>query len=1281
MAAGTRPGAGAGIVVLKRMGDALADRDTIHAVIIGAAVNNDGAGKIGYTAPSIDGQVEAVATAQALAGIDLRSITYIETHGTATSLGDPIEIAALTQVFRASTSDVGFCRLGSLKANLGHLDAAAGVAGLIKTVLALKHRKIPPLVNFRQPNAQLDLEHSPFVASHEGASWANDIGPRRAGVSSFGIGGTNAHVVLEEAPAKTPAAASPADHLLIFSAKTASALEQATANLAEHLDRQPDASLRDVAWTLQVGRKPFAHRRAVVVHDVAQAVTALRQPRHVSVLSGVHDGGARPVAFLFSGQGSQHVGMGADLYRTEPRYREAIDHCATLLQPHLGRDIRDIIFASDATSLINETSFAQPALFCTEYALAKLWIELGVSPPAMLGHSIGEYVAAHLAGVFTLVDALAVVAARGHLMQELPSGTMATVHLSATELAPWLTAGVEIAAENAPKLCTISGRDEQVTAMMRRLEAHGVECRPLHTSHAFHSWMMEPALSPFVKMLQGISLSPPTIPYISNVTGDWITAEQATSPSYYATHLRQTVRFESGVRTLAADQALFLLEVGPGNALATLARATLAKEQGKYIASSLQHPQRQDRDSRAMLEAIGRLWVSGVAVKWEELHKGATPHRVPLPTYPFERQLYTVSAPPGDVARIENREASPSAADAVRMYAPTWMRDETLLGATPRLEGTWIVFTDAGPLANAVAEELRATGAQPVIAEAGEFYERCGDALFRVRPSEPDDILAMVHDVGGSIGPVQGAVVLWDVTSGLSATTASPTRGYGTLVALASGLDVWDEGAPLRVLAVSVRAHRVAAEPVNRPEAATLFGPVLVLPTEAPGLRIRSVDLEVSGELADAAAAARVIVEEAASRDRETFAARRGRHRWVKRFQLVDPRPGDPASLPLRRSGVYLITGGLGGIGLALGAWLATATSARLLLTGRRPLPPRDEWDALLTQQTDDPRLPPIISSIRQIEAAGGEVITAAADAADLSAMKAAVDEACSRWGGLDGVIHAAGIPGNGSLAVLQDGQAVRAVLSPKMDGLSVLKQLLGNAPLDFVAFMSSINSLIGAPGTCSYAAANAVLDAFVESEVRPAGWKRVISINWGAWREVGMAANLVLHQAMRSQHETSLRTAIPTEAGVEAFLRILGSGHERVAVTTFDLTAASEWRRERPDHAATRPVSDTAVGTMARNTQSEVADTASNDVERSLAAIWSELTGVSNIDVHDNFFDLGGHSLLATRVIARVSAALGTRLTLRDIFDAPTIRSLGQRISAARSQENVKEDREEIVI
>jgi phthiocerol/phenolphthiocerol synthesis type-I polyketide synthase E len=1294
-AAGTRAGAGAGIVVLKRLADALADRDTIHAVIRGAAINNDGAAKAGYTAPSIEGQVEVIAAAQALAGVDPCSIGYIEAHGTATPLGDPIEIAALTRVFRATTSDTGFCRLGSLKANLGHLDAAAGVAGLIKTVLALTHREFPPLANFRSPNPQLDLAHSPFTATAEGSVWPRGDGPRRAGVSSFGIGGTNAHVVLEEAPAIASPASRRDQHLLVLSARTETALEQATADLADCLEGQPDVSLADVAWTLQVGRQAFAHRRALVAPDVAQAVQALRRPRQAPVLSAVHAGGTRPVAFLFSGQGSQHADMGAALYDSEPHYRDAIDRCAALLEPHLGLDIRAIMFADDSSDRINETRYAQPALFCSEYALATLWMQWGVSPHAMIGHSIGEYVAAHLAGVFSLADVVAVVAARGRLMQALPPGSMAAVHLPASELAPRLGGGVAIAAENAPGLCTISGAREAMADALRRLEARGVDCRPLHTSHAFHSSMMDPALPPFVALLQNVRLSPPTIPYVSNVTGTWITAEQATAADYYATHLRQPVRFESCVRTLAADPALFFLEVGPGNTLATLTRATLGAERAATITSSLSRPRRQEGDARTMLEAAGRLWLSGAVLTWPEMHAGEAPRRIPLPTYPFERTRYAVDAPPGAPpteagAGSGQAEPTPPADLGQRLYAPTWTRDESLSAAAPHVRGVWIIFADRGPLADAVVDRLQAAGATSIVAEAGTSYAWFDPTRFQLRAGDPADVAALVLDIAGSHGPVAGAIVLWDLPAADAAWVGYPTRGYATLVALAAALDARSDGTSAQVIAVSAGAQSVLDEPVVRPEAGLLTGPVLVLPTEMPGIRIRNVDLEAGGEMLDVCVTARILVAEAAADTDENFTAWRRGRRWVRRYQPVNLPAVDPAELPVKQRGAYLITGGLGGIGLALAAWLAKAASARLLLTSRRSLPPRQTWDALLAEPAGDARTVAIIQAIRGIEAAGGEVMTAAADAADLAAMAMAIGKARECWGGLDGVIHAAGVPGDGSIAVLQDDQEIRSVLAPKVDGLRVMVRLLGDSELDFVALMSSISSVIGSPLTCSYAAANAVFDCFVESATRPPAWKQVIAINWAAWREIGMAADVVVPERIRAARNAFLYTGIATEAGVDAFARILGSRRRRVIMTSDDLEAP--FARGGTPAVSVTPGDRTtrahpgAPGPLSAVERGDVRNPPVTDTEKCLATIWTELIGDTGLGIDDDFFDLGGHSLLATRVIARVTAAHGVRLALRDIFAAPTIRSLAERIDALAERRpaamaEASNDREEILI
>jgi len=646
-AQGTVFGHGVGIVLLKRLPDALEDKDYIYAVIKGSAINNDGSFKVGYTAPSVEGQTNVIAEALAVADVDAETVSYIEAHGTGTPLGDPVEINALTQAFRANTELNGFCAIGSVKTNIGHLDIAAGVAGLIKTVFMLKHKVIPASLHFEQPNPRINFVDTPFYVNAKRTGWKTDRLPRRAGVSSFGIGGTNAHVVLEEAPELESTPSNRPHQLLLLSAKTKAALENMTNNLARHLRQNPNLNLADVAYTLQVGRSTFNHRRVVVCSNMNDAVVALETPEPKRVFTGVQASKYPPVVFMFPGQGSQYPDMASELYQTEPIFREVVDGCAELLVPYLGFDLRQVLYPSTpeqfdaATRQLKQTAITQPALFVTEYALAKLWMSWGVQPQAMIGHSIGEYVAACLAGVFSLEDALVLVAARGQLMQSLPGGTMLAVQRPAQEIQSHLPDELSLAAINSPSLCVVSGTTTAVERLEHQLVNQGVPCRQLHTSHAFHSEMMAPILEPFVERVRNINLAPPQIPFISNVTGTWIIGAEATDAAYWARHLRQTVRFAEGMQSLLKDYSPILLEVGPGRTLSSLARQQPQANE-RVILTSLRHPQDKISDVALLLTTLGRLWLAGVQPDWTGFYGDEQRRRLPLPTYPFERKRYWV---------------------------------------------------------------------------------------------------------------------------------------------------------------------------------------------------------------------------------------------------------------------------------------------------------------------------------------------------------------------------------------------------------------------------------------------------------------------------------------------------------------------------------------------------------------------------------------------------------------------------------------------------------------
>ncbi|HVQ92032.1 MAG TPA: SDR family NAD(P)-dependent oxidoreductase [Mycobacteriales bacterium] len=1171
-AAGTVWGSGGGMTVLKRLADAIADRDDIRAVVLGNAVNNDGAAKVGFTAPSKDGQAQVVGQALGLAGIDPRTVTYVEAHGTGTALGDPIEVAALSSVYARDTTDRGWCGIGSVKSNLGHLSQAAGVVGLIKTVLAMQHGVLPPTLHYEQPNPAIDFDAGPFYVNAVRSRWRTGGGPRRAAVSSFGIGGTNAHVVLQQAPELDRPRGEPRPaHLLPVSARTPTALAAAVDRLAAHLREHPDAELADVSYTLRTGRVGYPHRAVVVAHDAADAAAALADRKRLHTAAGA---GAPRVAFLFSGQGAQYAGMGAELYRHEPAFRAAVDECADVLAGELGADLRDLLFAdedgrADADAQLGRTEFTQPALFTIEYALARLWQSWGVQPDGMIGHSIGEYVAATLAGVFRLPDALRLVATRGRLMQSMPPGAMLAVPRDETEIAGTLPAGLALATVNGPGTCVVAGPAELVQEFADRLRAGGIRGKTLRTSHAFHSPMMEPVLAEFAAAVAGTERRAPALPFLSNVTGDWITDQDATDPDYWARHLRSTVRFGDCLGRLLADGSWALLECGPGRQLTGLARLQAPKD-GLPPLPSLPGPGERTGDLAALLTAAGRLWTVGVPVAAEAV--GGTGWRVPLPAYPYERARHWVDPDPaagaGPVA-----EPAPTGPRPVEGWftVPVWHQAGPLVAAQP--PGRCLAFTTDGVSA-LVAGSLRAAGAEVVEVRPGDAYGRDADGRYLVRPAARADYEALLADLaaaggvparivhawttapagaatavgngdaagdGDAAGPAAvgdgdaagngGAVGAGDAAG---ATWAAQDAGFFSLLWLTQALTAAGLADPTRLDVLTRGTQDVRGDDLTRPEHATVAGIARVLPLEVPALAVRMIDLDPAAP--DPTAAAAAVTELTRAGGAELVALRSGR-RWTPDHEQVavpappaDPADGTLADGPptdgpqdggpaasgpgasgtradglradgLRDGGVYLITGGLGGIGATIAEDLAGRVRARLVLIGRSALPPEADWDDPAGQ---DERVRRAIATVRRIERAGGEVLVLRADVTDEAALRRVREQALARFGRLDCIVHAAGTPGGG-MAEVKERAAAEAVLAPKLTGTLALRAVFGDLPLDQVVLCSSVTGSVGGFGQVDYCAANAFLDAHARSAH---GWPaRVVSLGWGGWAEVGMAA------------------------------------------------------------------------------------------------------------------------------------------------------------------------------
>ncbi len=940
-AGGTVGGSGLGIVVLKRLSDALADGDQIRAVIQGSAINNDGALKVGFTAPSVNGQAEVIAAALDRARVSPDSISFVEAHGTGTALGDPIEIGALKHVFGNRSASRPPRPIGTVKTNIGHLDAAAGVAGLIKATLALQHRQLPPSLNYQRPNREIDFDNSPFFVNTKLLPLSSVDGPLRAGVSSFGIGGTNAHVVLQEPPDPAPSGPSRPGQILVLSAKTPSALDEATANLQDHLNQRPELALADVAYTLAVGRAALDHRRVMICpphddatqrqsdFDSAESYTAQVSPAE------------RPVVFMFTGQGSQYVNMAAGL-RDEPVFDEALSRCTELLKADLEFDLLDIIYpgaerTASAGELLQSTAVAQPALFAVEYALARLWMSWGVRPRALIGHSVGELVAACLAGVFSLSDAVSLVAERGRMMQAMPTGAMLAVPQSEAQIRNRLNGRLSLAAVNSPINCVVSGDRKDVESFQRQLEQADIAGRLLKTSHGFHSKAMDAIVRPFARRVRQIALHPPDMPLISNVTGDWMIAEQATDPDYWASHLRETVRFADGLQTILAEPSSILLEVGPGQTLANLARQNAACGPDTVVFSSIRHPTADGCDQTILAGAAGRLWASGGRLDWAKYYAHERRRRVSLPTYPFQRSRFWIDAPDDVVgSHTDDAAVKPDVADW--FYLPSWQRSAAPTSRSVAGE-RWLLLADGCGLASALADRLEAGGADVVLVRSGSCFSHDADGTYTIDPGNRQDYDRLIGQLRASKKIPSAVVHLWNVTprdaaAGPAAMDADGrTASFYSLVFLAQALGDQNTTADCSIAVVSNGLHEVIGGEMLDPIKAMLLGPVAVVPQEFPNLHCVSVDLVLADFQRHRDGFAERILAEASSTESDAVIALRGRHRWVQTF-VAAPQDGD--SPPVRNDGVYLITGGTGGIGLELAEWLArNARGAKLVLTAR----------------------------------------------------------------------------------------------------------------------------------------------------------------------------------------------------------------------------------------------------------------------------------------------------------------------------------------------------------
>ena len=1219
-AQGTTAGNGVGVVVLKRVQDAIADGDCIYAVIRGAAINNDGSKKVGYTAPSVDGQAEAIAEAIMLAEVEPETIDYIEAHGSGTALGDPIEIAALTKVFRSSTEKKNFCAIGSVKTNIGHLDAAAGIAGLIKTSLALKHELIPPSLNFEQPNPQIDFANSPFYVNTKLAEWTKGSTPRRAGVSSLAMGGTNAHVVLEEAPTLPASSPSCPWQLLLLSAKTESALEAATQNLSQHLKLHSDLNLADVAYTLQVGRRDFNHRRILVCADTQDAVQELNQQVSPRVFTQFQESGTRSVAFIFPGESTLYADMGKELYETEPIFREQVEQCCLILRPHLKLDLRSVIYPNEsereaAVEKLQQTKFAQITLFVIEYALAQLWISWGISPAAMIGQGIGEYVAATIAGVFSLEDALT---------------------LLATEFS--------------------------------------------------------------TESLQEIHLNPPTIPFISNISGTWITETEARDPNYW-TQQRKAAGFNEGIKELVKNSQQILLEVGCGDTLSIYAQQYPTEK--LTVLTSIADSQNRDSDVAFLLNTLGKLWMSGIKIDWSGFYAHERRHRLPLPTYPFERQSYwfeptasqellgqnsanhpvelerySVEVDSSSDLEIESQHSlnkKPSIADW--FYIPVWKQSmplDFLQVEEPSQEKLCcLVFLDSYEVGAEFAKRLEQQGQDVITVGIGEQFNQLDNLTYEINPQQANDYDLLLQELQKQNFKPNAIAHFWNVTLNETLLNSKPELfedyqrlGFYSLLFLAQAIgkqDVWDS---LKLMVVTSNLYDILGSENLCPQKATVLGPCKVIPKEYRNINCSLVDLAInspqtplSNKIIDSLAA------ELTRQQISEIVAYRGSHRWVQTFEAVSINDSIAGKTGLREGGVYLITGGLGGIGLVLAEHLAETVQAKLILIGRRGLPERSEWEQWLVNHDSQDSISRQIQKVQLLEELGAEVAIKTADVTDSEQMQSVITQSIEQFGQINGVIHAAGIAGGG-VTQLKTLDMASNVLAPKVKGTLILEDVCQNINLDFLVLCSSKTSILGEFGQIDYCAANAFLDAHALSHTSTSE-RLTTSISWDTWQEVGFAVEMEVPDKMQQQHDEMLKKGILPQEGVDAFNRILGSKLPHVAVSTRDLPVLIKQTNSFEYWQQQLGLTEEKLASVNFSKVKHPRPNLGNDyvapeteIEQLLADIWQEIIGIDKIGIYDNFFELGGNSINTIQIAAQASKA-GLELTSQQFFHHQTIAEL----------------------
>ncbi len=1247
-ASGTVFGDGVGVVVLKRLDAALQDGDHIHAVIKGSAINNDGNDKIGYTAPSQTGQEAVVKTALKSSGVDPKTVGYLEAHGTATMVGDPIEANALVNSY--GPTEPGFRKIGSVKTNIGHVNVAAGAAALIKVALSLENQKIPPHLNFNQINPEINYSPEYFTVGTELTDFKGLNAPQRAGVSAFGFGGTNAHMILEAPPSPETVSQVPNPNLITISGRSNWALQQRKKDLESFLSSHSETNIGDLALSLNEGRKHFKYRTHVVASHIDELISKLQKQTFTT-----SERSDKKIAFLFPGQGSQYVGMGKDLYEQESVFKDSLNACEAIIQEKAGFSLLELIFPKNWTKTeearLAQTQFAQPAIFSISYSMAKLLQSWSINPHAVVGHSVGEYVAACLSGVFTLEEALTLIATRGKLIQQQPSGDMLAVTLSEKELKEYLSEDLSLAAVNAPSLSVISGASEAIGELQQLLKEKGIVAQSLKTSHPFHSHLMEPVLDEFELAFKEVVVpKSPKIDMISTVTGKVVRSGILSSADYWRKNIRQPVLFSRAVHGLIKNDDYLLLEVGPGNTLTGLIKMNKNAHTKQPIFPTLPSGHESGADAKAAtLNAIGGLWQNGFDPDWFGLRvQGAK--RIPLPTYPFERQKFSPSPKKAEKSQREAFVKNPDLKEW--FYTPTWKRS-IKREAEIKFKGikNWLIFSTNNELSDQVHQALKGGKQRVYRVYKGDKFEQISDFEYVIDSNKLEDYGLLFERLQKLKKLPHHVIHLWDYSIGER--KKGDYQGFHSLLFFAQTLGKYNYIKDLNLTVVTDQAYQVIGNEAVNHRASELIGPIKVIPQEFSN--VSSVHLDLKDDDCSAEEMAEKVINETVGRMEEQILAYRNGHRWVQEFEK---HPIDKTkSFSLRKDAVILLTGGLGGLGLVMAEFFCQHSKPVLIFTSRSKFPAQKDWETYLKKHPVSDITRQKIKRLKRLIKKGARVHFIQSDIADLKKMKAGIAKAEKRFGSITGVVHAAGIPGEGIMQ-LREPKDVEKVMLPKIEGTDVLMKLFKAHELDYMLFCSSIASVLGGVGLTDYCSANHYMDS-IAANTKLKGAGNIVSVGWDMWGETGMGLKTYVPKELKEWFDNELKNGITSKEGQEILKRILGSkGSPIITISTrdlqrkIDLWIKREFFKERDSQQAAEE--NKPKFSRPELTMSYVKPT--TDTEKRVAKNWENLFGIDKIGRHDNFFEIGGHSLLATILVNKLRKEFSKNLSIRDIMDNPTV-------------------------